>query len=66
MATLDPSADQVWEALRALYLVGQPDDLPAISRYEKNLPEIPDYIRQQATLAAQAIRERASRTQQTP
>src|SRR5262249_9800634 len=30
IATVDPSAEQVWEALRALYLIGQADDLPAI------------------------------------
>jgi biotin carboxyl carrier protein len=59
VAILEPSPDQVWEALRALYLIGQPDDLPAIQPYERNLPEIPDHIRQQATLTAQAIRDRA-------
>ena len=26
VAMLDPGTDQVWEALRALYLIGQPDD----------------------------------------
>ena len=31
LAVLNPGADQVWEALRALYAVGQPDDLPAIA-----------------------------------
>ena len=60
VATVDPSADQVWEALRALYLVGQPDDLPAIRTYERDLPEIPDRVRQQAILADQAIRQRAA------
>jgi len=66
LATLEPNPDQVWEALRALYLVGQPDDLPAIARYERSLPEIPDHIRQQAALAAQAIRARAGNSQGTP
>src|SRR6266436_1254089 len=28
VATVDPGDKQVWEALRALYLIGQPDDLP--------------------------------------
>src|SRR6266478_539742 len=28
IASVDPGDEQVWEALRALYLVGQPDDLP--------------------------------------
>jgi hypothetical protein len=59
VATVDPSADQVWEALRALYLVGQVEDLAAIRRYERELPDISDRIRQQAQLTEQAIRERA-------
>jgi hypothetical protein len=59
IATIDPSAEQVWEALRALYLVGQRDDLPAIRPYQRDLPEIPDRIRQQAALTEKAIRERA-------
>ena len=32
VAVVDPANDQVWEALRALYLIGQPDDLSASSR----------------------------------
>jgi biotin carboxyl carrier protein len=59
IATLDPGVDQVWEALRALYLIGQPEDIPAIRRYERELPEIPDHVRQQAVATEQAIRERA-------
>src|SRR6202451_12304 len=45
IATIDPGTEQVWEALRALYLVGQPDDLTAISPYERELPNIPDHVR---------------------
>lgn len=60
VATIDPAVDQVWEALRALYLVGQPEDLPSITPYERELPEIPDHIRQQAVLTEKAIRNRAS------
>lgn len=59
IASVDPAAEQVWEALRALYLVGQLDDLPAVRTYERELPEIPDRLRQQAALTEQAIRERA-------
>jgi biotin carboxyl carrier protein len=59
IATLDPGTDQVWEALRALYLIGQPEDIPAIRPYERELPEIPDHVRQQAVATEQAIRERA-------
>src|SRR3989475_8521839 len=59
-ATVDPGDEQVWEALRALYLTGQPDDLPAIRPYQRELPEISDRVRQQALLTEKAIRERAS------
>jgi biotin carboxyl carrier protein len=59
IAALDPGTEQVWEALRALYLIGQPEDLPAIRPYERELPEIPDHVRQQAVATEQAIRERS-------
>jgi len=59
VATLDPGTEQVWEALRALYLVGQTEDIPAIRPYERELPEIPDHVRKQAMETEQAIRERA-------
>jgi pyruvate/2-oxoglutarate dehydrogenase complex dihydrolipoamide acyltransferase (E2) component len=58
IAIVDPGTEQVWEALRALYLIGQPEDLPAVLPYERELPDIPDHIRQQATLTDKTIRER--------
>lgn len=61
VATIDPDAAQVWEALRALYLVGQMEDLPAVRVYERDSPEVPDRVKQQAVLTEQAIRERATR-----
>jgi len=51
----------VWEALRALYLVGQQDDLAAIQPYERELPDIPDRVRQQALATGEAIRQRAAK-----
>jgi len=60
IATVDPGDEQVWEALRALYLVGQADDLPAIRPYARELPEISDRVRQQAALTEKAIRNRAA------
>jgi hypothetical protein len=60
IASVDPATDQVWEALRALYLIGQFDDLSAITPYTRNLPEVPDHIRQQAVLTEKAIRDRAN------
>ncbi len=59
VATLDPGTEQVWEALRALYLIGQPEDLPIVQTYERELPEIPDHVRQQAVDTEKAIRERS-------
>jgi hypothetical protein len=56
---VDPATDQVWEALRALYLIGQVDDLPAIRPYERELPDVPDHVRQQAQATEKAIRDRA-------
>jgi len=58
VARVDPADDQVWEALRALYLVGQVEDLPAIRPYQRELPEISYRIRQQAVLTEKAIRDR--------
>ena len=61
VASIDPGSEQVWEGLRALYLVGQPNDLPAIRIYERNIPEIPDRLRQQALLTDRAIQARAAK-----
>ena len=61
IATVAPETDQVWEALRALYLIGQLDDLPSVRAYERELPDIPDHVRQQAVETEKAIRERAAK-----
>jgi hypothetical protein len=59
LAVVDPENKQVWEALRALYLVGQPDDLAAIRPFERDVPVISNNVRQQAVLTEQAIRKRS-------
>ena len=59
IATIDPSAEQVWESLRALYLIGQPEDLPAIRPYERDVPDVSNDIRRQATETEKAIQARA-------
>jgi hypothetical protein len=59
IAVVDPGTEQVWEALRALYLVGQLEDISAIRPYERDLPEISNDVRQQAQETEKAIRERA-------
>jgi len=60
IAIVDPATTQVWEALRALYLVGQLDDLPAIRPYERDLPDMSDDVRKQAVETEKAIRARAA------
>ncbi len=59
VAVVDPANQQVWEALRALYLVGQPEDLAAIRPYQRDLPDISNDVRQQAVETEQAIRKRS-------
>jgi hypothetical protein len=59
IAVIDPSTEQVWEALRALYLVGQPEDISAIRPYERELPDVSNDVRQQALETERAIRARS-------
>ena len=59
LAVVDPANEQVWEALRALYLIGQPDDLNAIRPYERDLPDVSNDVRQQAAATEEAIRKRS-------
>jgi len=59
VAVVDPANEQVWEALRALYLIGQLEDLPAIRPYERDVPDVSNDVRQQATETEQAIRKRS-------
>src|SRR6202453_573080 len=59
VAVIDPSTEQVWEALRALYLIGQPEDISAILPYERELPDVSNDVRQQALETERAIRARS-------
>jgi hypothetical protein len=58
IATIDPGTEQVWEALRALYLIGQPEDIAAVSPYEREVPDISNDVRNQAVETEKAIRQR--------
>ena len=62
VGVVDPATEQVWEALRALYLVGQTDDLPAIRPYERDLPDVSNDVRTQAAETEKAIHARAGAT----
>jgi hypothetical protein len=59
VAVVDPGTEQVWEALRALYIIGQVEDLPAIRPYERDLPDISNDVRRQAQETEKAIEQRA-------
>ena len=60
IAVVDPATEQVWEALRALYLVGQVEDIPSVRNYERELPDISNNVRQQALETEKAIRARSA------
>jgi len=61
LAVLSPGDQQVWEALRALYAVGQPDDLPAIAPYANPPRDYSPRIAQQAAETEKAIQGRSGR-----
>ena len=61
LAVLDPMSDQVWEALRALDMIGRPEDLAAVAPYLQPLPDMPNRIRQQAQSTDREIRARAGK-----
>jgi HEAT repeat protein len=58
IAVISPDDQQVWEALRALDLVGRPDDLADIDRFLQPVSGMSDRVRQQAALTTDAIRKR--------
>ncbi len=58
IATIAPDHASIWEALRALVLIGRAEDLPAVERYSNRFANIPEAIQQQARETARAIRER--------
>ena len=55
---VDPSPEMVWESLRALYLIGQKEDLSAVSPYTRGAEGMPPQIQQQAALTAREISAR--------
>jgi biotin carboxyl carrier protein len=58
LADLSADKNHVWEALRALYLVGQPSDLQDVERYVHPVPGMPDAVERQASLTSEAIQSR--------
>jgi hypothetical protein len=58
IATLAPADDHLWEALRALLLIGTPEDLPAVEAFTKD-SNLAETIREQAIRTVAAIRSRS-------
>jgi hypothetical protein len=56
--SLLPSEGMVWEALRALYLTGNAEDLPDVARYARGVDGMSPQIAQQAQATLAAIRGR--------
>jgi len=63
LGIVDPDEGRVMEALRALYLVGQPQDLDDVERFARAGPRVPERVHQQAEATARAIRERVGKSQ---
>src|SRR5262249_17727040 len=59
--SVNSGEEQVWEALRALYLIGGADDLDLVQRYA-SVNTFSDSLRKQAESTAQAIRARSEPT----
>jgi biotin carboxyl carrier protein len=54
-----PSESAVWEALRALYLIGTTDDLPEVAHFARGVDGMPPQIAQQAQATIKAINDRS-------
>ncbi len=57
--TLKSDEQSVWEALRGLAVVGQPEDVSLIDRYASGAEPVSDRLKQQAVLTANTIKSRA-------
>lgn len=60
IAVISPDDQQLWEALRALYLVGSSNDLETIDALARPTAGTTSRVREQSALTAEAIRKRAA------
>lgn len=58
--SIAPDAEFVYEALRALFLVGEAEDLPEVERYAQGVEGMPGQVKEQAAQTAKAIRSRSA------
>jgi hypothetical protein len=57
-----PDGDFVWETLRALYVVGEREDLAEVERYARGVEGMPERIKEQAAQTARAIKDRSEKS----
>jgi len=55
---LAPDPQAAWEALRGLFLVGQPEDAPVVESFLRNSPDLPANVAKQARFTLQALQSR--------
>ncbi|MGC1685856.1 MAG: hypothetical protein WA734_09575 [Candidatus Acidiferrales bacterium] len=60
LLSIAPSSEIVWEALRALYLIGKPEDAAAIEPYLRSGEDTFPQVREQARLTLERVRSRGS------
>jgi biotin carboxyl carrier protein len=58
--TLAPNESMAWEALRALFLTGRPEDLPSVNQFVRGTDGMSPQVGAQAQATARAIQDRAS------
>ena len=58
LADLSVDKNHAWEALRALYVVGQLQDLEDVQRFTRPVQGLPESVARQAALTVQAIQSR--------
>ena len=58
--------DSVWEALRGLSLIGEPEDLAVVSRYSEGIEPVAERIKEQAALTAKSIQSRGDKEKLNP
>ena len=61
LVELSADKDHAWEALRALWSVGDREDLEEIQRYVRGVAGMPEKVQEQALLTVQAIQARVGR-----
>jgi HEAT repeat protein len=61
LTLISPDSATVWEALRALYFVGEGDDISVVEPYTNGVAKMTDEIKQQANLTLNAIQSRSGK-----